>query len=133
MCEMKFSRKGNLQVHKKVHCKCKHCHKQFSSPWEIQNHICQEKNTTKPAAERLKPDEAALQTPLVPLPSNQVQNLERPIPEAISKVPIVISSNSRPRKSLKIKRPNKKSAEQNNEPIQNPDTTNHVPKKFNIN
>ena len=76
------------------------------------------KKTTKPAAKRFKPDEPAIQTPLVPLPSNQVQNLEQPIPESTS----VIPSNSRFRKSLKIRRPNKKSAEQNNEPIQNPDS-----------
>ena len=76
------------------------------------------KNTIEPAAKRVKPDEPAIHTPLVPLLSNQVQNPEQPIPESTS----VIPSNSRPRKSLKIKRPNKKSAEQNNEPIQNPDS-----------
>ena len=115
VCEKKFNRKGNLLAHKKVCCKCKHCHEQFSSPSELLNHICPEKNTTEPAAKRFKPDESAIQTPLVPLSSNQVQNLEQSVPESTS----VISS--KPRKSLKIKRPNKKSTEQNNEPIQNPD------------
>ena len=57
----------------------------------------------------------------MPFPLNHVQNPEQSILESISEVPSVIPSNSRPRKSLKIKRPNKKSAEQNNEPIQNPD------------
>ena len=51
----------------------------------------------------------------MPLSSNQVQNPEQSIPESTSVIP------SKPRKSLKIKRPNKKSTEQNNEPIQNPD------------
>ena len=52
----------------------------------------------------------------------QVQNPEQPISELIPEVPVVTSSNARPRKSLKIKIPNKKSAEQNNEPIQNSDS-----------
>ena len=118
VCERKFSRKGNLQAHKKVCCKCRHCYEQFSSPSELLNHICPEKITTEPAAKRFKPHEPAIQTFYVPLPSNQVQNPEQPIPESIS----VIPSNSRPRKILRIKRPNKKSTEQNNEPIQNPDS-----------
>ena len=117
VCERKFSRKDHLLIHKNVCCKCKHCHEQFSSPSELLNHICLEKKTSEPAAKRFKSDEPAIQTPLVPLSSNQVQNLEQSIPESTS----VISSNSKPRKSLKIKRPNKKSTEQNNEPIQNPD------------
>ena len=58
------------------------------------------------------------QTSFVPLPSNQVQNLEQPIPKSTS----VIPSNFRPRKSLKIIKPNKKSTEQINVPIQNPDS-----------
>ena len=116
--EKKFSRKENLLAHKNVCCKCKHCHEQFPSPSKLVNHICQEKKTTEPAAKRFKPDESAIQTLIVPLSSNQVQNLEQPIPESTS----VIPSNSKLRKSLKIKRPNKKSTEQNNEPIQNPDS-----------
>ena len=117
VCERKFSRKGNLLAHKNVCCKCKHCHKQFSSPSELLNHVCPEKKTTEPAAKRFKPDEPAIRTSFVPLSSNQVQNPEQSIPELTS----VIPSYSKPRKSLKIKRPNKKSTEQNNEPIQNPD------------
>ena len=54
----------------------------------------------------------------MPLSLNQVQNFEQSILESTS----VIPSNSRPSKSLKIKRPNKKSTEQNNEPIQNIDS-----------
>ena len=115
VCERKFSRKDHLLAHKNVCCKCKHCHEQFSSPSELLNHICPEKKTSEPAAKRFKPDESAIQTPLVPLSSNQVQNLEQSIPESTSIIP------SKPRKSLKIKRPNKNSTEQNNEPIQNPD------------
>ena len=72
VCEKKFNRKGNLQAHKIVCCKCKHCHEQFSSPSELLNHICPEKKTSEPAAKRFKPDEPAIQTPLVPLSSNQV-------------------------------------------------------------
>ena len=117
VCEKKFNRKGNLQAHKNVCCKCKHCHEQFSSPSELLNHICPEKKTSEPAAKRFKPDELAIQTSLVPLSSNQVQNPEQPIPESTSVIPF----NSKPRKSLKIKRPNKKSTEQNNKPFQNPD------------
>ena len=115
VCERKFSRKDNLLAHKIVCCKCEHCHEQFSSPSELLNHICPEKNTNEPAAKRFKPDELAVQTPLVPLSSNQVQNPEQSIPKSTSVIP------SKPRKSLKIKRPNKKSTEQSNEPIQNPD------------
>ena len=85
---------------------------------ELLNHICPEKKTSEPAAKRFKPDELAIQTPLVPLSSNQVQNPEQSIPESTS----VIPSNSKSRKSLKIKRPNKKSTEQNNEPTQNLDS-----------
>ena len=59
----------------------------------------------------------------MPLRSNLVQNPEQSNPESLSEVPFVIPSNSKPRKSFKIKRPNKKSAKQNNEPIQNPDLT----------
>ena len=76
------------------------------------------KNTTEPVAKRFKPNEPAIQTPFVPLSSNQVQNPEQPIPESIS----VIPSNARLRKSLKIKRPNKKSTEQINDSVQNPDS-----------
>ena len=47
----------------------------------------------------------------MPLSSNQVQNPEQSFPESTFV-----------RKSLKIKRPNKKSTVQNNEPIQNPDS-----------
>ena len=54
----------------------------------------------------------------MPLSSNQVQNPEQSIPESTS----VIPSNSKPRKSLKIKRLNKKSTEQINDPIQNLDS-----------
>ena len=118
VCEKKFSRKENLLAHEKVCCKCRHCHEQFPLPSELPNHICPEKNTTEPAAKRFKPHEPAIQTSFVPLPSNQVQNPEHPIPESTS----VIPSNSRPRKSLKFKRLNKKLTEQNNEPIQNPDS-----------
>ena len=118
VCERKFSRKENLQAHKTVCCKCKHCHEQFSLPPELLNHICPEKKITEPAAKRFKPHKPAFQTPLVPLSSNQIQNPEQPIPESISVVP----SNSKPRKSFKIKKPNKKSAEQINDPIQNPDS-----------
>ena len=130
VCERKFSRKENLLAHKNVCCKCKHCHEQFPSPSELLNHICPEKKTTEPAAKRFKPHEPAIQTSFVPLSSNQVQNPKQPIPESTS----VISSNSKPRKSSKIKRPNKKSTKQNNEPIQNPDSAqpNYVPKKFNL-
>ena len=59
-CEKKFNRKGNLQAHKTVCCKCKYCHEQFSSPLELLNHICPEKDTTEPAAKRFKPDESAI-------------------------------------------------------------------------
>ena len=118
VCERKFSRKDNLLAHKNVCCKCKHCHEQFPSPSELLNHICPEKKTTEPAAKRFKPDAPTIQTFFVPLSSNQDQNPEQPIPESTS----VIPSNARPRKSLKIKKPNKKSTEQNNEPIQNPDS-----------
>ena len=118
VCEKIFSRKGNLQAYKNVCCKCRHCHEQFPSPSELLNHICPEKNKTEQAAKRFKPHEPAIQTTFVPLPSNQVQNLEQPIPESTS----VIPSNFRPRMSLKIKRPNKKSTEQTNDPIQNPDS-----------
>ena len=86
--------------------------------------IAQKKNTTEQAAKQFKLFEPDLQMPLVPLSSNQVQqNPEQPISESIPEVPFVIPSNSRPRKSLKIIRPNKKvsEAEQNNEPVQNPD------------
>ena len=83
----------------------------ISSPSELLNHICPEKKTFEPAAKRFKPDELAIQTPLVPLSSNQIQNPEQSIPESTSV-----------RKSLKIKRPNKKSTVQNNEPIQNLDS-----------
>ena len=117
VCEKKFNRKENLQAHKNVCCKYKHCHEQFSSRSELLNHICPKKKTSEPAAKRFKPDELAIQTPLVPLSSNHVQNPQQSIPESTSDIP----SNSRPRKSLKIKRPNKKSTEQNNEPIQNLD------------
>ena len=79
----------------------------FPPPSELLNHICPEKKTSEPAAKRFKLDELAIQTPLVPLSSNQVQNPEQPIPKSTS----VIPSNSKPRKSLKIKRPNKKSTE----------------------
>ena len=99
VCERKFSRKDNLLAHKNVCCKCKHCHEQFSSPSELLNHICPEKKTSEPAAKRFKPHELAIQTPLVPLSSNQVQNPEQSISESTS----VIPSNSKPRKSLKIK------------------------------
>ena len=117
VCEKKFSRKDYLLAHKNVCCKCRHCHEQFSSPSELLNHICPEKKTSESAAKRFKSDEPAIQTSFVPLSSNQVQNPEQSIPESTS----VIPSNSKPRKSLKIKRPNKKSTEQNNEPIQNPE------------
>ena len=115
VCEKKFSRKENLQAHENVCCKYKHCHEQFSSPSEL---LSPEKKTSEPAAKRFKPDELAIQTPLVPLSSNQVQNPEQSISESTS----VIPSNSKPRKSLKIKRLNKKSTEQNNKPIQNLDS-----------
>ena len=119
VCEKKLDRKGNLQAHKIVCCKCKHCHEQFSSPSELLNHICPEKKkTSELVAKRFKPNELAFQTFLVPFTSNQVQNPEQPIPEST----LVIPSNSRPRKSLKIKRPNNKSTEQNNDSIQNPDS-----------
>ena len=75
------------------------------------------KKTSEPAAKRFKPGEPAIQTFFVPLPSNQVQNPEQPIPESTT----VIPSNFKPRKTLKFKRPNEKSTEQNNELIQNPD------------
>ena len=114
----KFSGKGNLLAHKNVCCKCKHCHEQFSSPSELLNHICPEKKTNEPAAKRFKPDEPAIQTSFVPLSLNQVQNPEQSIPESTS----VIPSNSKPRKSLKIKRLNKKATEQINDPIQNLDS-----------
>ena len=116
VCERKFSRKGNLQAHKKVCGKCKHCHEQLSPPSELLNHICPGKNTTEPAAKRFKPDKSALQTSFVPRPSNQAQNPVQLIPESI----FVILFNFRSRKTLKIKRPNKKSAGQNNDPKQNP-------------
>ena len=90
----------------------------MSSPLELLNYICSEKNTIEPAAKQFKPDERTLHTSFVPLPSNQVQNPQQLVPESIS----VIPSNFRPRKSLKIERPIKKSAEQNNEPIQNSDS-----------
>ena len=118
VCEGKFSRKENLQAHETVCCKCKHCHKRFSSPSELLNHICAEKNTTEPTAKRFKPDEPAIQMSFVPLSSNQVQYAEQPIPEPT----FVIPSNSKPRKSLKIKKPNKNSTEQINDPIQNLDS-----------
>ena len=80
--------------------------------------FARKKKTSEPAAKRFKPDQSAIQMSFVPLSSNQVQNPEQPIPEST----FVIPSNSRPRKMLKIKRPNKKSTEQNYEPIQNPDS-----------
>ena len=117
VCERKFSRKDNLLAHKNVCCKCKHCHEQFLSPSEFLNQLCPKKKTTEPAAKRFKSCEPSNQTSFVPLPSNQVQNPEQPIPESTT----VIPSHFKPKKSLKIKRPNKKSTELNNEPIQNPD------------
>ena len=131
MREKKFDRKDNLLAHKNVCCKCKHCHEQFPSPPELPNHICPEKNTTEPPAKRFKPDEPAIQMSFVPLPSNQVQNPEQLIPEPT----FVIPFNSKPRKSLKIKRPNKKSTEQIKDPIQNPNSaqpTTCQREKFNL-
>ena len=116
-----FVEKKNLHIHKKVCCKC-YCHEQFSSLSELLNHVCPEENITKPAAKQFKPDKPAIQTPLVPFPSNQVQIPEQPILESIVEVSTVILPYSRSRKSLKIKRRNKKSAEQNNKLIKNPES-----------
>ena len=66
-----------------------------------------EKNITELAAIRFKPNELTIQTPLVSLPSKQVQKLKQSIPEPIPEVPIFIPFHSGRRKSLKIKRPNK--------------------------
>ena len=118
-----FVEKKNLQIRKKVCCKCRYCHEQFSSLSELLNHVCPEKNTTEPAAKQFKLDKPAIQTLLVPLPSNQVQNPKQPILESIVEVSTVILPHSRSRKSLKIKRRNKKSAEQNNKLIQNPESS----------
>ena len=47
-------------------------HEQFFFPSQHLKHICPEKNTVKPAAKRFQTDDSILQTPSVPLPSNQV-------------------------------------------------------------